>query len=281
MQLQVRLLHCDAGSRVVLVSAREGERFLGSALGEAGHAEEAEDRARARLLASLVPPGTQGSDAPSQRPRSGAAAIRAEPLEPLPQAQPVRPSSPPSSEVSAGVQPLPRPRAPLPQLTPPPTATPATERQEEDPQDWSSELAELDLQMRRLGWDREREGLYLQRSFGHPSRERITVYADLRAYLQAIALLEPGCDPATAALPLRRSELLVQCNQLLQQLGWDGSRGRRFLEQHLGVSSRQQLKDDDLLRFNMLLEEETLQAASAGSLPSAAPSAAPPAGQEA
>jgi hypothetical protein len=143
---------------------------------------------------------------------------------------------------------------PVPHAVEPPTP----DRRQEDPQDWSAELTELDLQMRRLGWDREREGLYLQRSFGHPSRDRITIYADLRAYLQAIELLEPGCDPATAALPLRRSDLLDQSNRLLQQLGWDGARGRRFLEQHLGVSSRQQLKDADLLRFNMLLEEETL-----------------------
>jgi hypothetical protein len=40
--------------------------------------------------------------------------------------------------------------------------------------------------------------------------------------------------------------------------------GRSFLEKHLGVSSRQQLKDADLLRFNMLLEEETLRAADGG-----------------
>ena len=141
------------------------------------------------------------------------------------------------------------------------------ERPEEDPQDWSAELAHLDLQMRRLGWDRDREAVYLERSFGHPSRDRITVYADLIAYLQAIEALAPGCDPASVAVPLRRSDLLDQCNLLLEQLGWDGSRGRSFLEQHLGVSSRQQLKDADLLRFNMLLEEETLQQGAQGPTP--------------
>jgi hypothetical protein len=140
---------------------------------------------------------------------------------------------------------------------------------DEDPQDWSAELTHLDLQMRRLGWDRDREATYLQRSFGHPSRDRITVYADLIAYLQAIEALEPGSDPAAAAVPLRRADLLDQCNLLLQQLGWDGAMGRGFLEKHLGVSSRQQLKDADLLRFNMLLEEETLLRAT-GSLGSPA-----------
>jgi hypothetical protein len=265
MQLQVRLLHCDAGSRVVLVSAHDGEHFLGSALGEADHAEEAEDRARSRLLAALVFSGDERSAGHSPP----ALPERSKPLEPLTPAPPVPPSSPRPSEAATRAQPMapPGPQAFLQPPEPLAPERPAPERQEEDPQDWSSELAELDLQLRRLGWDREREGLYLQRSFGHPSRDRITVHADLRAYLQAIELLEPGCDPATAALPLRRSDLLEQCNQLLQQLGWDGSRGRRFLEQHLGVSSRQQLKDADLLRFNMLLEEETLQSVGTGSSP--------------
>jgi len=153
----------------------------------------------------------------------------------------------------------------------PPDAPPAPHRLDapaapppapaEDPEDWSAELAELDLQLRRLGWDRQREAIYLERCFGRPSRDRITVYADLIAYLQAVRLLEPGCDPAAVPVPLRRSDLLDQGNLLLRQLGWDGSQGRRFLERHLGASSRQQLNTTDLLRFNMLLEEETLRPA--------------------
>ncbi len=230
MQVQVRLLQGDGGRRVVLVSAREGDRFLGSALGEAATAEEAEDRARARLLASLEPATTARPPAPA----------------PVPAPAPAPEATPPSAPTAA----------PPPKIV---KSEPMAERLEEAPDDWSDELTRLDLQIRRLGWDREREATYLQRCFGHPSRDRITVYADLMAYLQVIEALEPGCDPATAPVPLRRSDLLQQCDQLLLQLGWDGSRGRRFLEQHLGVSSRRQLKDSDLLRFNMLLEEETLQ----------------------
>ncbi|WP_216903471.1 hypothetical protein [Synechococcus sp. CCY 9618] len=242
MQLQVRLLDCDGGRRVVLVTAREGERFLGSALGEADNAEEAEDRARARLLARLGPavPVPVGTQPPA-------------PLPPPP--APSAPQSPGALQApSQAPAPAPAP-VPAPATSPPP---------EEEPQDWSAELTRLDLQVRRLGWDREREALYLQRCFGHPSRDRITAYGDLMAYLQLLEGFEAGCDPATAPVPLRRSDLLRQCDLLLQQLGWDGSRGRRFLEQHLGVSSRQQLRDTDLLRFNMLLEEETLQVSPGG-----------------
>lgn len=263
MHVQVRLLHCDGGRRVVLVSARDGERFLGSALGEAGDAEEAEDRARARLLARLQSPGPAApapQRAPSVPDRPPAA------LTPTPPAA-EPPAPPPKRSVAASESLLPTPPEPAPPAAaplPPAPPEPVPPSPDEDPQDWSAELTHLDLQLRRLGWDRDREAAYLQRCFGHPSRDRITVYADLIAYLQAIETLEPGCDPATAAVPLRRADLLEQCNLLLQQLGWDGSRGRSFLEKHLGVSSRQQLKDADLLRFNMLLEEETMGAVSGG-----------------
>jgi hypothetical protein len=138
---------------------------------------------------------------------------------------------------------------------------PPAEPQEEppaDPEDWSQELTAIDLQLRRLGWNREQEGLYLQRAFGHPSRSRLTRYSDVRAYLLALEALERGSDPAVAAVPLRRSELLAQGDALLAQLGWSAEQGRAFLERELQRTSRQQLSDVQLLQFNMLLEGELL-----------------------
>ena len=128
----------------------------------------------------------------------------------------------------------------------------------EDPEDWSSELARLDLQLQRLGWSRDQEGLYLERAFGHPSRNRLTHYGDLLAYLTMLESLAPGADPGSASVPLRRRDLLAQCDQLLGQLQWDASTGRAFLEQHFALTSRQQLSDSQLLQFNMLLEGELM-----------------------
>lgn len=127
-----------------------------------------------------------------------------------------------------------------------------------DPEDWSQELTAVDLELRRLGWNREQEGTYLQRAFGHPSRSRLTRYSDLRAYLTALESLERDSDPAVAAVPLRRSELLAQGDALLAQLGWSAEQGRAFLEQELQRISRQQLSDVQLLQFNILLESELL-----------------------
>lgn len=130
-----------------------------------------------------------------------------------------------------------------------------------DPEDWSRELTAVDLQLRRLGWDRQKEGLYLQRAFHHPSRSRLTRYGDLLAYLAALEGLSAGSDPALAPVPLRRADLLAQGDELLARLGWSAERGRAFLELHLQRISRRQLSDAQLLHFNMLLESELLAAA--------------------
>ena len=46
---------------------------------------------------------------------------------------------------------------------------------------------------------------------------------------------------------------------MLSQLGWNSDQARSFLQQSLQATSRQQLSDEQLLQFNMLLEEQTLK----------------------
>jgi hypothetical protein len=48
----------------------------------------------------------------------------------------------------------------------------------------------------------------------------------------------------------------------LKQLDWSADQARAFLQQQLGLTSRQQLSDEQLLQFNMLLEEQQIKAAS-------------------
>lgn len=388
MELHAQLVHAEAGCRVVAVSARLGEINLGTALGEGATAEEAEDRARQRLLLQLGrrsgplgpggaadPPGAAAGRpagvTPGPGPRGPAAlavgtspqaagpgsaappAARSLPP-PSPRVIPSRrsggptpvqglirrnvadPSSAPDSPAHAtadakavpgataaahppavdGGGPAPgaaggsesRP-APLPETSPAEAPGPESSAQnpaaldlgadaaaagepslepdpgEEppaDPEDWSSELAAVELQLRRLGWNREQESLYLQRAFSHPSRSRLTRYSDLLAYLTALEALPPGADPSMATVPLRRSELLAQGDALLAGLGWGPEQGRRFLEEQLQRSHRHQLSDAQLLAFNMLLETELLgltpaSGAEAAALAPIAPDSAAPA----
>ena len=274
IQFQVRLVHAESGNRVVEVRALRGSTPLGSALGEATNAEEAEQRALDRLLSRLGPleeppasntPIPADTSPPADPPLNLSAHPPAHPLVPapvttpaaeapasgqgtrLPSAPVLRPATNSPPRAGPGTT---TPAAPPPAAAPPPPA---------DPEDWSSELARLDLELRRLGWSREQEGEYLQRAFSHPSRSRITSYSDLKSYLDVLEGLPPGAEPASSPVPLRRRDLLVQSDQLLVALGWKGEQARHFLEQQLGASSRQQLNDSKLLHFNMLLEGELLE----------------------
>jgi hypothetical protein len=255
IQFQVRLVHAESGNRVVEVRALRGSTPLGSALGEAANAEEAEQRALDRLLSRLGPleelstsntpiPADTIAPAPLTTPAADAPASGQGTR--LPSAPVLRPAT--NSPPRAG------PATTTPAAPPPAAAAPPA-----DPEDWSSELARLDLELRRLGWSREQEGEYLQRAFSHPSRSRITSYTDLKSYLDVLEGLPPGAEPASSPVPLRRRDLLAQSDQLLVALGWQGEQARQFLEQQLGASSRQQLNDSKLLHFNMLLEGELLE----------------------
>ena len=250
---EAHLVHGEPGRRVVEVSGWRGGQCLGRCLGEAEDAETAEDRAIARLSQRLA--GLQDTtERPASQPRQAlirhgeeeeaavSATEQTNQQKPAPQAPAAAPQAPPAPAA------LPQ----QPQLPPLPVEPAA------DPDDWSEELAELDVQLQRLGWDRSQESIYLQRAFGHPSRNRLTAFADLASYLRALRGLNPGSSPERAAIPLRRSELLSQSEQLLASLGWDAGRGRQFLEQHFQLASRQQLGDEQLLQFNMLLEEQLI-----------------------
>ncbi|MFM7267692.1 MAG: hypothetical protein ACKOZT_03770, partial [Cyanobium sp.] len=232
--------------------ASDGGGFLANALGEAEQAEEAEERAlkrlHERLAIPLQPPAAEGSSQGSATP----------PRQPLPRrAAPAaagasEPGCAPEPEASSETRQHSETDSHDDPLADSPADPPA------DPEDWSAELTRLDLALRRLGWGREQEGLYLERAFGHPSRARITRYADLLAYLRHLEGLESGADPTTASVPLRRRDLLHQGDVLLAALGWDVEQARSFLRSQLAVSSRSQLNDAQLLQFNLLLESERL-----------------------
>ena len=248
MQIRVELCHVDTLRCIVRVEAWLNSSVQGSALGEAATAEEAEERALRRLNSRL---GT------TERPQ-----------QPLNSSRPEAPQVEEPNPKQVGVE---RPRkidqpqhspAPLPPDTHQVQAIPADNAPSEtptDPDDWSDELTAIDMEIRRIGWSREQEQEYLTRAFALGSRHKLTRYADLVAYLRQLKLIQANDDASTAPAPIRRGDLLQQGDAMLKQLGWSSDQARTFLQQQLGASSRQQLSDEQLLQFNMLLEEQTLK----------------------
>ena len=249
MQIRAELCHVDTLRCIVRVEAWHDGALLGSALGEAATAEEAEERALQRLNTRLEPIGrpqpTQTSARPEAKANDGVA--KAVPVglpRKLDQTEPVSASSTPAPQ-----------ELPVTAADNAPSETPA------DPDDWSDELTAIDMEIRRIGWSREQEQEYLTRAFGLGSRHKLTRYADLVAYLRQLKLIQANEDASTAPAPIRRGDLLEQGDSMLKQLGWSSDQARAFLQQQLGLTSRQQLSDEQLLQFNMLLEEQTLSQA--------------------
>ncbi|MAD68138.1 hypothetical protein SynBIOSU31_01669 [Synechococcus sp. BIOS-U3-1] len=264
MRTHSQLCHVSSDRCVVLVEAYEGSTPLGSALGEGRTASEAEDQALLRLHARFN--SFNLSEAEETMNTSAEAGI-----ESLDQAGGVRPTqlirriTPP--EVTASEEPK-QTAQPLQTLPVPPGNVsesmdkgPDPEPPSEspvDPEDWSEELTAIDLELQRVGWDRDSEKIYLERAFGHASRHRLTRFSDLVAYLKRLRDLAAGSDPQHAEIPLRRSDLVAQGDEILKRLQWSQQQAKDFLNQHLEVSSRQQLSDEQLLNFNIMLEEKLL-----------------------
>ncbi len=253
---RVRLVHTELGSRVVEASCEQEGQLLAVAFGEATTTEVAEDRARRRVGQLLADTGhaLAASVAEPDEP-SGAEAPEA-PMEPSSPAQPYSP--PPPAVVTHGV---------VTHVEPPAPAGIGDHRVSE-PSDWSEDLALVELQLQRLGWDQNQESVYLERCFGFLERNHITRHQDLQTYIDLLTKLPPQADPCTAPLqedqdqqPLpqhqpmeTRQQLMENGNGLLGQLGWTTSQGRALLERHFGHSSRQFLRDEQLMQFNQQLE---------------------------
>ena len=246
MQIRAELCHVDTLRCIVRVEVWHEGAVQSSALGEAATAEEAEERALQRLNSRLElssPPQPQPS---SRRPQTE---LIAQPEQPAPVERPRKVEQVEPTAASATPA---TPQVAIQAAGDVPSETPT------DPDDWSDELTAIDMEIRRIGWTREQEQEYLTRAFGLGSRHKLTRYADLVAYLRQLKLIQANDDASTAPAPIRRGDLLQQGDSMLKQLGWSSEQARAFLQQQLGSTSRQQLSDEQLLQFNMLLEEQTI-----------------------
>ncbi len=104
--------------------------------------------------------------------------------------------------------------------------------------------------------------MYLERAYGHGSRHKLTRYSDLVSFLNKLKSFEIGAEAVSVPTPLRRSDLITQGDEMLTTLKWDQESAKTFLQSKLGATSRQQLSDEQLFEFNMLLEEQLMAATS-------------------
>ena len=116
-----------------------------------------------------------------------------------------------------------------------------------EPNDWSNELTEIDLEIKRLKWSREDEINFLKSTFGFNNRNKITKYSDILKYLNL--LKQKDISNKSMEINLSLNSLLAESDIILRELSWDNSQGREFLLNEFNVSTRKELNKEQLISF--------------------------------
>ncbi|WP_320667680.1 hypothetical protein [Prochlorococcus sp. MIT 1307] len=131
-----------------------------------------------------------------------------------------------------------------------------TKEVEGEPEEWSKELTDIDMELSRLKWDRNQENKFIKEKFGFIDRARITNYHDLVQYLNALRDTNQSNINDETPKPKAHLALLEESDSLIKQLKWNTSMAREFLSVNMNVTSRQHLNNEQLEHFNLLLRSK-------------------------
>ena len=116
-----------------------------------------------------------------------------------------------------------------------------------EPNDWSKELTQIDLEIKRLKWNREDEIDFLEKSLGFNNRNKITNYSDILKYLSLLKNTDKPLPPEVVNQNI--NNLIKESDNILSDLSWDHIMGRDYLEKQFNVSTRKELTEKQLISF--------------------------------
>ena len=208
MRIESNLCHISENKAVVCAYGWINEEKIGSALGEAENVEKAEDNAIARLMQRLDKANLK---------ENKSKIIKTENI-----TNNVNYQSDKKNIDLISVQ-------------------------NSDPTDWSKELAEIDIEIKKLNWTRDNESLYISKEYGYSNRQNITNYKELTSYLEKLKELN---NQTTNKLTEHSKEsLILESDTLLNELSWDYTKGREYIQNEFNVSTRKDLSQDQLTLF--------------------------------
>tara|TARA_Y100001968_G_scaffold106224_1_gene96076 strand:+ start:125 stop:793 length:669 start_codon:yes stop_codon:yes gene_type:complete len=122
-----------------------------------------------------------------------------------------------------------------------------TNKIQQEPNDWSSELTSIDQEIDRLNWSRNDEIIFLQKNMGYNSRSKITNYNELVNYLNILKKI--NVDNTSNIYKKEISSIIEESDIILRDLSWDNNKGREFLKKEFNVSTRKELDERQLISF--------------------------------
>ena len=116
-----------------------------------------------------------------------------------------------------------------------------------EPNDWSTELTQIDLEINRLKWSREDENIFLEKNFGYNNRSKITNYKELLNYLGLLKNIDNVSSYKDTESNINK--LIAESDIILKELSWDHNKGREYLQREFNVSTRKELDEVQLINF--------------------------------
>ena len=222
MRFQTELCHITDRTAVVRANGWDEDSYIGSALGEASTAEEAENRAIERLVQRVI---NNHTDHPSTQ---------------LESKQSKKSVTKEHKNIEGQIE---------------VSENKTLQQKNKDDSssfDWTEELLLLDIELKRLNWDKKQEANYLKKLYGYNSRNKITEVSKLQIMVELLKHIASG----SKAEDIDTNDILMaESNVIIERLGWDNTKARIFLKELLGANSRQELSLEELRSFTKELKK--------------------------
>ena len=74
--------------------------------------------------------------------------------------------------------------------------------------------------------------------------------------MNTLKIIQAEDNPLEAIKPVLRKDLLTTCDKLIVDLKWDNQMAKDFLSAKMNTKTRQNLSDNQLIKFNKMLLNE-------------------------
>ena len=208
MNLKSEIVHIDSDRVIIRIEGYRNGKSLGSALGEAKRAEEAEDRAISRFKNRYKIEAEKLNDSNLE--------VKQEKFEAkIHEDNSLNSIDRSLQKKEIDIEHSQEVNLPITEVT-----------------DWSNELTAIDHHLRRIGWSKDEENQYINFLFNKPNRNRITNYQEIQFLVIHLKDIKENENINNKTNSEEKNNQLKKSDEQLKRLGWDSTIGRNFLNEH-------------------------------------------------
>jgi len=230
--LTSKLITIDHGQYIVKVKAQQENKTISSALASAYSVEEAEDKARQRVLKFINQ--TTISPPPTQSPTKASPKVNGSP------SKPKTPSNPPISDKEI--------------LTPPPAVTPEKQERISPPPQAELNAISVSENTTPITENIASDNQIIEPEETLPDTIELTLSYQEEEKPEEVILPPNNKFDLTDAVDF--SQVIDQTTIELKRLGWTQEEGKKYLLETYGKKSRHLLSDEELIEFLTYLQTQ-------------------------